>query len=110
MLRHPAPGRRGRWYRRGAAGCRRSTASSRRPNAAGIAFGQSKPFKQTIITEPADNLCAVEPAASGRQRAGEDQLDLRGFAFSTIPLDPGPQRDPQAGVASRATTPAEPEL
>jgi hypothetical protein len=61
------------------------------------------------VVDGALTILAVEPAAGGRQRAGEDQLDLRGFAFSTIPLDPGPQRDPQAGVASRATTPAEPE-
>ena len=61
------------------------------------------------VIEGALTILAVEPAASGRQRAGEDQPDLRGFAFSTIPLDPGPQRDPQAGAVSRATTPAEPE-
>src|SRR5436305_11553377 len=61
------------------------------------------------VVDGALTILAVEPAVGGRQRTGEDQLDLRGFAFSTIPLDPGPQRDPQAGVASRAATPAEPE-
>jgi len=61
------------------------------------------------VVDGALTILAVEPAAGGRQLTGEDQLDLRGFAFSTIPLDPGPQRDPQAGVASRAATPAEPE-
>ena len=35
-------------------------------------------------------ILAVEPAAGGRQPTGEDRPDLRGFAFSTIPLDSGP--------------------
>jgi hypothetical protein len=60
------------------------------------------------VTDGALTILAIEPAAGGRQPAGEDQPDLRGFAFSTIPLDAGPRRDPQPGAASPAT-PAEPE-
>src|ERR1700730_8778490 len=54
------------------------------------------------VVDGALTILAVEPAAGGRQRTGEDQLDLRGFAFSNIPLDPGPQRDPHGGVAPAA--------
>jgi hypothetical protein len=53
-------------------------------------------------------ILAIEPAAGGRQPTGEDQPDLRGFAFSTIPLDSAPRRDPQPGVTSRTGTPAAP--
>ena len=54
-------------------------------------------------------ILAIEPAAGGRipDRAG--QPELRGFAFSTIPLGPVQRRDPDASVGSRATAPAEPE-
>jgi hypothetical protein len=61
------------------------------------------------VVDGALTILAIEPAAGGRQPAGEDRPDLRGFAFSTIPLDSGLRRDPQPGVASRAPAPAEPE-
>jgi hypothetical protein len=61
------------------------------------------------VVDGALTILAIEPAAGGRQPTGEDRPDLRGFAFSTIPLDPGPRRDPQPGVASCAPAPAEPE-
>jgi hypothetical protein len=32
-------------------------------------------------------ILAIEPAAGGRQPHREDHSDLRGFAFSTIPLN-----------------------
>jgi len=43
------------------------------------------------VVDGALTILAIEPAAGGRQPVGQDQPDLRGFAFSTIPLDPGPQ-------------------
>jgi hypothetical protein len=61
------------------------------------------------VVDGALTILAIEPAAGGRQPTGEDGPDLRGFAFSTIPLDSVPRRDPQPGVASRAAAPAEPE-
>jgi hypothetical protein len=42
------------------------------------------------VVNGALTILAIEPAAGGRQPVGEDQPDLRGFAFSTIPLDSGP--------------------
>jgi hypothetical protein len=36
-------------------------------------------------------ILAIEPAAGGRQPAEQERLDLSGFAFSTIPLDSGPE-------------------
>jgi len=57
------------------------------------------------VVDGALTILAIEPAAGGRQPAEEDRPDLRGFAFSTIPLDSGPTRDPQPGVASRAAAP-----
>ena len=38
------------------------------------------------LIDGALTILAVEPAAGGRQPHGEDQPDLRGFAFSRIPL------------------------
>jgi hypothetical protein len=61
------------------------------------------------VVDGALTILAIEPAAGGRLPNGEDRPDLRGFAFSTIPLDSGPRRDPKPGVASRAPAPAEPE-
>jgi hypothetical protein len=46
------------------------------------------------VVDGALTILAIEPAAGGRQPTGEDRPDLRGFAFSTIPLDSGP---PTAG-------------
>jgi len=52
-------------------------------------------------------ILAIEPAAGGRtpdqsgqagQPDGSGQPELRGFAFSTIPLGSVPQRDPDASV------------
>jgi hypothetical protein len=43
------------------------------------------------VVDGALTILAIEPAAGGRQPVGQGQPDLRGFAFSTIPLDPGPQ-------------------
>jgi hypothetical protein len=43
------------------------------------------------VVDGALTILAIEPAAGGRQAVGEDRPDLRGFAFSTIPLDSGPQ-------------------
>ncbi len=62
-------------------------------------------------------ILAIEPAAGGRipDRAGQSgpsgpgQPELRGFAFSTIPLSSVQRRDPDASVGSRAPAPAEPE-
>ena len=63
-------------------------------------------------------ILAIEPAAGGRmpdqsgqagQPGGSGQPELRGFAFSTIPLHSAQQRDPDASVGSRAAAPAEPE-
>jgi hypothetical protein len=56
-------------------------------------------------------ILAIEPAAGGRQPAGSDgtdRPDLRGFAFSTIPLTAAYRRDPDARVGSNET-PADPE-
>jgi hypothetical protein len=61
------------------------------------------------VVDGALTILAIEPAAGGRQPHGEDQPDLRGFAFSRIPLGSGSRLEPQAGVTSRAVTPAEPE-
>ncbi len=59
-------------------------------------------------------ILAIEPAAGGRipDRAGQSgpgQPELRGFAFSTIPLHSVQRRDPDASVGSRAAASAEPE-
>jgi hypothetical protein len=57
-------------------------------------------------------ILAIEPAAGGRvpdQSGQAGQPELRGFAFSTIPLGSVQRRDPDASVGSRATAPAEPE-
>jgi hypothetical protein len=68
-------------------------------------------------------ILAIEPAAGGRipDRAAQPaqpgqrgqsspgQPELRGFAFSTIPLGSVQRRDPDASVGSRAAAPAEPE-
>jgi|SRR5271157_3710371 len=54
-------------------------------------------------------ILAIESAAGGRQPGGPDQPELRGFAFSTIPLPLVQRRDPDASVGSRAAAPAEPE-
>ncbi len=43
------------------------------------------------VVDGALTILAIEPAAGGRQPIGPDQADLRGFAFSTIPRDSGPQ-------------------
>ena len=61
------------------------------------------------VADGALTILAIEPAAGGRQPHEEDQSDLRGFAFSRIPLGSGPRPGPQAGVASRAATSADPE-
>ena len=53
------------------------------------------------VVEGALTVLAIEPASGGRQPHGEDRPDLRGFAFSRIPLGPGPRREPPAGVTSR---------
>jgi hypothetical protein len=45
------------------------------------------------VVDGALTILAIEPAAGGRQPIGQDQPDLRGFAFSTIPLDTGPRCD-----------------
>jgi hypothetical protein len=54
-------------------------------------------------------ILAIEPAAGGRIPGRPGQPELRGFAFSTIPLPSVQRRDPDASVGSRAATPAEPE-
>jgi hypothetical protein len=54
-------------------------------------------------------VLAIEPAASGRQPNGDDDLDLRGFPFSTIPLGEWKRRGRQAGIGSRGIAPADPE-
>lgn len=54
-------------------------------------------------------ILAIEPAAGGRQSAEpagsgpENQADLRGFAFTTMPLTSAQRRDPRASVGSQAT-------
>ena len=50
------------------------------------------------VVDGALTILAIEPAAGGRQPVGQDRPDLRGFAFSTIPLD-----EPESG---RLTAPA----
>ncbi len=67
------------------------------------------------------NILAIEPAAGGRQpsqssgpgqprqSSGPSQADLRGFAFSTIPLHSVQRRDPEASVGSGAIAPGDPE-
>jgi hypothetical protein len=52
-------------------------------------------------------ILAIEPAAGGREPNGPDHPDLRGFAFSTIPLSSSQRRDPQTTIASQAATLAE---
>ena len=47
------------------------------------------------VADGALTILAIEPAAGARQPPGEDQPDLRGFAFSRIPLGSGPRGDPQ---------------
>jgi len=57
-------------------------------------------------------ILAIEPAADGRQSGhagGPARPELRGFAFSTIPLGPARRRDPEVGIGSRAAAPAKPE-
>ena len=54
-------------------------------------------------------ILAIEPAAGGRQASREDQADLRGFAFSTIPLNDRKRRSRQAGTGTRGSTPADAE-
>ena len=56
-------------------------------------------------------ILAIELAAGGRipDRAGQSPPELRGFAFSTIPLGSVQRRDPDASVGSRAAASAEPE-
>jgi len=54
-------------------------------------------------------VLAIEPAASGRQPNGDDDPDLRGFPFSTIPLGERKRRGRQAGIGSRGIAPADPE-
>jgi hypothetical protein len=57
-------------------------------------------------------ILAIEPAAGGRmpvKPGGLDGHELRGFAFSKIPLGSVQRRDPEASVGSRAAAPAEPE-
>jgi hypothetical protein len=44
------------------------------------------------VVDGALTVLAIEPAAGGRQPVGQDQPDLRGFAFSTIALD-----EPESG-------------
>ena len=64
-------------------------------------------------------ILAIEPATGARipgqgqpgyasQPGGPCQPELRGFAFSTIPLSAVQRRDPEAGVGSRAAAPAAP--
>lgn len=56
-------------------------------------------------------ILAIESAGGGRrpgQSSGPGQPDLRGFAFSTLPLSSVQRRDPEAGVGSGAITPGEP--
>ncbi len=54
-------------------------------------------------------VLAIEPAAGDRQPIEEDQPDLRGFPFSTIPLSTQKRRGRHAGIGSRAAAPADPE-
>jgi hypothetical protein len=61
------------------------------------------------VADGALTILAIEPSAGGRQPHEGDRPDLRGFAFSRIPLGSGPWPGPQAGLASRAAAPAEPE-
>jgi hypothetical protein len=70
---------------------------------------------QRVLVDGQLTILAIEPAAGGRQPSGPggadqaggaDQIGLRGFAFSTIPLTPPQRRDPEASVGSPAA-PAE---
>jgi hypothetical protein len=60
-------------------------------------------------------ILAIEPAAGGRipeqpgQPDGPGQPELRGFAFSTIPLGSARRRDPEPSIRPRPTASAEPE-
>ena len=60
-------------------------------------------------------ILAIEPAAGGRQPGqtgqpgGPGHPELRGFAFSTIPLRSVQRRDPDSSIGSRAAASAEPE-
>jgi hypothetical protein len=57
-------------------------------------------------------ILVIESAAGGSmpdQPGGPGQPELRGFAFSTIPLGSVQRRDPDAIVGSRAVEPAESE-
>ena len=54
------------------------------------------------VVDGALTILAIEPAAGGRQPTAEDRPDLRGFAFSTIPLDSGP---PTAGRTETGHSP-----
>jgi hypothetical protein len=60
------------------------------------------------VAEGQLTILAIEPAAGGRQPTREDQSDLRGFPFSTIPLNDMKRRGQQAGIGSRGTAPADP--
>jgi len=59
-------------------------------------------------------ILAIEPIAGGWlpgqavQPGPPGQPELRGFAFSTIPLGPAKRREPEVGVGSRAATTADP--
>ena len=55
------------------------------------------------VADGALTILAIEPTAGGPQPHEESRSDLRGFAFSRIPLGSGARPGPQAGVASRAT-------
>ena len=49
-------------------------------------------------------ILAIEPAAGSRvpgQPGGQGQSELRGFAFSTIPLGSAQRRDPEARSGGR---------
>jgi hypothetical protein len=69
-------------------------------------------------------ILAIEPAAGGRQpsqpsgpghasgadqSSGVGQPDLRGFAFSTLPLSSVQRRDPETIVGSGTVAPGDPE-
>jgi hypothetical protein len=66
-------------------------------------------------------ILAIEPAAGGRQPSQSSgpgqpgqpndpgQPDLRGFAFSTIPLNSVQRRDPEASVGSGGPAPGDQE-
>src|SRR2546423_10707245 len=52
------------------------------------------------VVDGALTILAIEPAAGGRQPTREDRPDPRRVAFSTLPPDFRPRRDPQPGVGS----------